>query len=115
MKPEWSGSSNLCTAGLRVMVVAVVVLFGAFNLPAILEKHQAVEVVLDVLQVVGGNHESFAHLPQLALELRDDRPRLDIDRGHRLVEQQEVGLLRQRAGEKRALLLAARELRNRPL
>ena len=52
--------------------------------------------------------------PQLALDAVDGAPQIDADlrveRAERLVEQQDLGAVRERAGERDALLLAAGEL-----
>ena len=52
--------------------------------------------------------------PELALDrpdlLAQDDPDLRVERGQRFVEEEDLGLDRQRAGERDALLLAARQL-----
>ena len=49
----------------------------------------------------------WPRVAQLAQQVDDRRLGLDVDAGERLVEQDDLALLRQRAGEEHALLLAA--------
>ena len=51
----------------------------------------------------------------LVEQLQDAVVRRGVDAGHRLVEQDHVGLLRQRARDERAPLLAAGQLADLPL
>ena len=67
--------------------------------------------LLDHRQVVRDQHVGEpAFAPELGDELEDPRLHRDVERARRLVEDQHPGLDRERAGDRHALALAAREL-----
>ncbi|MNZ46506.1 hypothetical protein D3C78_641890 [compost metagenome] len=82
--------------------------------PALVHRHQPVEA-LGLLHV-GGRHQ-HAHAPVLGADALDQLPELvarqRVDAGGRLVEDQQVGIVDQRAAQPELLLHAAGELARR--
>src|SRR3954452_20318127 len=76
------------------------------------EERREVAGPAGLLHVVGDDHDRVALL-QLQHELLDGERRYRVERGGRLVHQQDLGPDRGRAGDAEALLLAARETRAR--
>ena len=74
------------------------------------DQHQRVAQARREVQVVRGDDDGEAALPvEPAEQVRNFELVAHVERSRGLVEQQDVGLLRQRAGDDDALLLAARQ------
>ena len=76
---------------------------------ALVDDADAVGHLLGLLDVVGGEDDGDAALAQPAHQLPHVAAQLDVDAGGRLVEEQDLGLVRQRLGDHHAPLHAARE------
>ena len=74
------------------------------------QQHGAVAEFRHAAEIVGRDQHHPALVAQRAQQLDDRLLGLDVDAGEGLVEQDDPAVLRQRAGEEDALLLAAREL-----
>ena len=78
-------------------------------------QHDHVGDLIRLGQVVRDEHRNLAPLAQCLAELgRQLAPKRCIERRERLVEQQHIGIGRERARERDALLLTARKLRGVP-
>ena len=73
------------------------------------EQHHLIAEVRHAAEIVGGDQHQVAGRAQFAQQRDDRRLGLHVDAGERLVEQDDASFLRQRAGEKHALLLSAGE------
>ena len=83
----------------------------ALEEPPVLQHRHAVGHDQRLLLVVRDHHEGDADLVLQALQLElHGAAELLVERGERLVEQEQARALHQRAGERHALLLAAGEL-----
>ena len=74
-----------------------------------------VEKLRHARQIVVRGDDEFPLVAQLAEELLEVVLRRLVEAGERLIEQKDMRLLRQRAGEESALLLAAGERADLPL
>ena len=96
----------------------VVELVGRADLldPALVDHHDLVGDLERLLLVVGDEHGGHGHLVvQAAQPLAQLLADLGVEGTERLVEQQHLGLDRQRAGQRHPLALAAGELRRQPV
>jgi hypothetical protein len=75
--------------------------------PAAIDDGDAVAEHLGLVHVVGREQDRAAVLAEAAQQVPQLPPRLRVEPGRRLVEEQEVGFAGQRAGEREALLLSA--------
>ena len=64
----------------------------------------------DGVQVVGRQHDRDALVVQRVQQVQDVVPRLHVDAGRRLVQQEQLGLAHQRARDEGALLLSAAQV-----
>ena len=76
--------------------------------PAV-HDHEAVAQLLGLVHVVRREHEGHALALQLVEALPQEVARLRVEAGRRLVEQQQLGLVDERAGDREPALHAARE------
>ncbi len=82
----------------------------------VVHHHQVVGEHQRLVLVMGHQDEGGAEAALQPLELEAHLgPELGVQRRHRLVQQQHVGLVDERASERDALALAARERRDAPL
>ena len=83
--------------------------------PTRIEDRQPVAHGERLLLVVGDEHEGDAHLALQALQFHlHALAQLQVERAERLVEQQHLGPVHQRPGQRHALLLPARQLVRAP-
>ena len=84
--------------------------------PAVLQHDDIVGDRGDVLRVVGHQHRRAAEVAEVPRQVGAHLiPDLDVERGHRLVEHQHLGVGGERAGQRDPLRLAARQLRRMPV
>ena len=76
---------------------------------AAVHDHEPVAQLLGLVHVVGGEHQRDALTLELVEALPQQVARLRVEPGGRLVEQQQLGLVDQRAGDREPALHAARE------
>jgi hypothetical protein len=76
---------------------------------AAVHDHEPVAELLGLVHVVRGEHERHALLLQPVQPLPQHVPRLRVEPGGRLVEQQHLGLVDQRPRDREPALHAARE------
>ena len=82
-----------------------------FDDDAVLHHHHAVGDLGDDAEIMGDEHDrGLAALLQVADQFQDLRLRGDVERGGRLVGDQELWIERQRHRDHGALALAARQL-----
>ena len=74
------------------------------------EADEVRQVGGDAVEVVGGEHDRQPVGVQVVEQVQDLVAGAHVDAGRRLVQQQQVGLAEQRAGDEHALLLAAGQL-----
>ena len=77
--------------------------------PALADYADAVGHFLGFVDVMRGQDDGDAGLPQRAHQRPHVAPQLDVDAGRRLVEKQDARLVRQRLGDQHAALHAARQ------
>jgi hypothetical protein len=80
------------------------------DLPAVVEDDQPVAQALGLVHEVGREEDRLALLEQVLQPLPHQVARLRVEAGGRLVEQQQVGVVDERAAEREAPLHSAREL-----
>ena len=76
---------------------------------ALVHHHEAVAQLLGLVHVVGGQHERDALLLEPVEAVPQDVAGLRVEAGRRLVEQQQLGLVDQRAGDRDPPLHPARQ------
>lgn len=77
------------------------------HLPAIHQKKRVIKFSVQAVDVVRGDDGGLASALQCVERVRDDLARGRIHRVQRLIQQEQVGILRQRPCQQCALLLPA--------
>ena len=75
--------------------------------PALVDHDQPIAELLGLIHVVGGEHQRRALLLQAEQPVPEDVARLRVEAGGRLVEQQDAGVVHERARDREAALHAA--------